>query len=161
MKLTKFIAITTAITGLGITSTLATPTTPAQAKAKHTLKTFPKAFRHSWYTSAGKRGNAIKFKAKTAWMRYDTNTEFTKFHLHAEKLPLKNSTKPWIYAKRQHSGVHIGLWARSVTLPLEATYRVRTKTYRHHHIKVLQTVSGSHVNATYYPSKKIADHFNR
>lgn len=161
MKLSKFIAITAAITGLGITSALTTPATPAQAKAKYTLKTFPKAFRHSWYVSAGTRGNAIKIKAKTVWMRYDTNTTFAKFHLHAKKLPLKDSTKPWIYAKKQRGGIHIGLWAKTVTLPLEGTYRVRTKTYRHHQIKVLQEFSGGHVNTTYYSSKKIASHFNR
>lgn len=165
MKLTKAVALTIVATGLGVTGIIATPGNLTHAAAKSTLKTFPKAFRHNWYTSDGKRGNAMKVTAKTVAMRYDTNTEFTHFNLHAHKLPFPNNKNKynglWIYAKKQKKTIHIGLWNNSVTLPLEGSYRVKTKTYKNHKIKLLQEVSGGNVSATYYTTKKLAAHFNK
>ncbi|WP_125765022.1 hypothetical protein [Levilactobacillus mulengensis] len=165
MKLTQALALITVTTGLGIAGVVTLPGNTTQAAAKSTLKTFPKAFRHNWYTSAGKRGNAMKIKAKKVAMRYDTNTSFAHFTLHAHKLPFPNNKNKynglWIYAKKQHGTIHIGLWNKSVTLPLEGSYRVRNKTYRNRKIKVLQEVSGGHVDSTYYTTKKLAAHFNK
>ena len=165
MKLIQALALITVTTGLGLAGAIMLPGNTTQAAAKSTLKTFPKAFRHNWYTSAGKRGNAMKITAKTDRMRFNTDTDFVKVSLHAHKLPFpnnKNKYKPlWIYAKKQHGTIHIGLWNKSVTLPLEGSYRVRTKTYKNRKIKMLQEVSGGHVDSTYYTTKKLADHFNK
>jgi len=165
MKLTQALALITVTTGLGLAGAVALPGNTTSAAAKSTLTTFPKAFRHNWYVTAGKRGSAMKITAKTDRMRYNTDTGFVKFNLHAHKLPFPNNKNKynglWIYAKKRHGTIHIGLWNESVTLPLEGSYRVRTKTYKNRKIKVLQEVSGGHVDSTYYTTKKLASHFNK
>ena len=164
MKIAKILSVTVLATGLGLAGVFAGPNT-TQAEAKSTLKTFPKSFRHNWYESAGKRGNAIKITAKKASMRYDTNTRFTHFQLHARKLPLhkiKNMREwPWMYATEHHGTIHIKPWGSMEPLPLEGSYRVKTKTYKNRKIKVLQNVSGEQVNDSYYTTKKLAAHFNK
>lgn len=164
MKIAKILSVTVLATGLGLAGVFAGPNT-TQAAAKSTLKTFPKSFRHNWYASAGKRGNAIKITAKKAAMRYDANSDFAHFQLHARKLPLRKiKTKykwSWIYAKKQHGTIHIALWDNTVNLPLEGNYKVKTKTYKNRKIKVLQEVSGGQVNYSYYTTKKLASHFNK
>lgn len=166
MKLSKLLVVTVIAAGLGTTSTALIAAPTAEAKASVMRRTFPKNFRHNWYMSAGKHGNAMKFTAKTVAMRYDTNTGFTHFKLvtHKPARPEAKSKKyhyiSWLYAKQQRRSVHIDIWDNA-TLPLAGNYRVKTKTYRGHKIKMLQEVSGGHVNATYYTTKKLAAHFNK
>ena len=165
MKLTQALALITVTTGLGLAGAVTLPGNTTQAAAKSTLETFPKAFRHNWYTSGGKFGNAMKIKAKMVDMRFYHIASFSRFTLHAHKLPFPNNKNNynglWIYAKKQHDTIHIGLWNKSVTLPLEGSYRVRTKAYKNRKIKMLQEVYRGQVSSTYYTTKKLASHFNK
>ncbi|KRM58033.1 hypothetical protein C5L31_001997 [Secundilactobacillus malefermentans] len=159
MKLTKMISLVAVAVTLGVSGAELTTPTTAQAKTKYTLKTFPKAIRGSWYTGSDIHSPAVKFKSKKMYWRTNFDTRFGSEPLHQHKLPFsgsKTSYKNWIYAKRTRTGaIYVNIWPKQVTYPMAGSYKLHTKKYKGHNIKVLY--SG---RLHFYRTKTIARHFN-
>jgi len=169
MKLTNLVTATLLTLTLGVAGVALSPATTSHAKAKTTLKTFPKRLRGTWYADAGKIDgyhyyNGVRFTAKQFYFQANVTKNFVGFPLHAHKLPFTGTKKGhlgWAYATKHHGLVKVAPWNRNVTLPLAGYYRKTTTKIKGHKVTVVQQVSANkkEVYYQYYATKKLARQF--
>ncbi|AYM03657.1 hypothetical protein [Levilactobacillus yiduensis] len=179
MKLMKIFSAIMVATTMGAAVTVATPGMTADAKAKKSLKTFPKSLRRTWYhyekNAKGKLVySKLKFTAKkvnVSWNGWDTSkVRKDKYILHqydpAKKL--QQGKDNWYFAYKSGGKTRIGGWDTdylpnmSYKRALEQ-YKVVTTKVKGKKVKVLHdTILPSRPVDTkyYYTSKKLAKQTN-
>ncbi|AYM02379.1 hypothetical protein [Levilactobacillus yiduensis] len=146
-------------------SQLTTPTT-AQAKAKTTLKTLPKRYRHTWYHYANGKLSTLTFSKRTIAGRtyYAGDQQATKYlaHIHAHKLTATKFHRHISWSSVVPVNAHHSQWLNvrgwNQVMGDGDFYRVMTKTVRGKRVQVLSQAGGAGVwtAAHYYQSKQVA-----
>ncbi|MFC6290715.1 hypothetical protein [Levilactobacillus angrenensis] len=144
---------------------LLTPTT-AQAKAKTTLKTLPKRYRHTWYHYANGQLSTLTFSKRKIAGRtyYERHQPAVKYlaHIHAHKLTTTKFRRhvTWSAATsvRAHRSQWLNIRGWNQGMGDGDFYRVMTKTVHGKRVQVLSQAGGAGVwtAAHYYQSKQVA-----
>ncbi|WP_143462006.1 hypothetical protein [Levilactobacillus enshiensis] len=153
-----FLATLVAATVGGIAVTL--PTEPAAAAKYTALKTFPKAYRGTWYTKEYK--SRLNITAKK-WKETDSSMTMV-LNLHTIKA--KTGTSSWIYAEKSSNGdLFYTFWPEKKHPKLSDFYgnsfhyRIVNKTYKGKKIKALKAYGENDSFAVFsYRTKQQSKH---
>jgi len=150
--------------GLGLVGALVTGPVTASAASKSTMKTFPKAYRHTWYHYSRGHYDTVTFGAKRVGGLSYFNGVATKYvaYLHAHKLTTtKLKQHPsWSTAvnvtARQATWVNVRGWNQ--IMGAGDFYKVMSKSVSGQQHQVLSQAGGAGVwtDAHYYRSKVVA-----
>lgn len=175
MKLMKIFSAIMVATTMGAAVTVATPGMTADAKAKKSLKTFPKSLRRTWYHyEKNAKGKLVYSKLKFTSKKFTnvwntdpgmTKAETVKFTLHqfdpAKKL--QKGKKNWAIAYKYGKATLWGLWGYSKSemsyKNALGKYKVVTSKVKGKKVKVLKHtnyVSPSRTVNNYYTNKNLA-----
>ncbi|MFC6290580.1 hypothetical protein [Levilactobacillus angrenensis] len=179
MKLMKIFSAVMVATTLGAAVTVVTPSVTADAKAKKSLKTFPKSLRRTWYHyEKNGKGKLVYSKLKISakkivsnWNGYDTSKVFTtksNLHQYNPAKKLQKGKDNWIFAYKSGAKTRLDSW--NPEFPKDMTYKRSREQYKvvtakvnGKKVKVLHdTILPSLPQNTmyYYTSKKLAKQTN-
>jgi len=178
MKLMKLVSAVMVATTMGAAVVVATPGVTADAKAKKSLKVFPKSLRRTWYhyekNDNGKfTYSKLTFTAKSLTMKWagcgTTKASTDKYVLHpynpAKKLPKGKDS--WIFAYKAGKSTKMGFWNTTkramTTKHALSSYKVVTAKVNGKKVKVLHAKNLTSLPVDipyYYTSKQLAKQTN-
>ncbi|MFD1456147.1 hypothetical protein ACFQ44_10765 [Levilactobacillus lanxiensis] len=179
MKLMKIVSVVMVATTMGTAVVVATPGVTADAKAKKSLKTFPKSLRRTWYhyekNDNGKfTYSKLTFTAKSLTMKWAGwgTTKVNKadkyvLHQYNPAKKLQKGKDSWIFAYKAGKSTKMGGWntTKSAMTAKDAlsSYKVVTAKVNGRKVKVLHD---KHLTSLpvdipyYYTSKQLAKQTN-